>query len=137
MKARLLHPAMQFVLILVLFGSAVGLSSTPAQADRIDMDTRTQLQFALREHISENSPDGAYRYFDPETGEVRLFRLKHVHSQMFRKDGFYLLCADFIDKDNNEVILDYVLHETSDGFRIDQILKGRRSFLMGVFERIL
>jgi len=103
---------------------------------KIDADTRAQLQLALREHITDNTSNDSYRYFDPDKGETRLFRLKHLHPVIFAKDGFFLMCADFRDAQNEDIILDYVLHRSSDGFRVEQILKGRRSFLMTVFERV-
>lgn len=122
-----------FGLALVL---GVSFVAPVAQASGITPETRAELQLALREHISDNTAKGQYRYFDPESGETRLFQLKYLHTVMFEKDGFFLLCADFLDGENREVILDYVLHKSTDGFRVDQIVKGRRSFLMTVFERV-
>jgi len=105
-------------------------------APKFDADTRAQLQLALREHITDNTSNDSYRYFDPDKGETRLFRLKLLHPVIFEKDGFFLMCADFRDAQNEDIILDYVLHRSSDGFRVEQIVKGRRSFLMTVFERV-
>jgi hypothetical protein len=107
-----------------------------AAAPEISADTRAQLQLALREHIADNTAGETYRYFDPDRGETRLFRLKHLHPVIFEKDGFFLMCADFRDAMNDDVILDYVLHQSGDGFLVDQIVKGRRSFLTSVFERV-
>ncbi len=108
-----------------------------AIASGMDASDRAGLQLALRQHLSDNTVDGRYRYFDANSGETRLLQLKFVHPDMFEKDGFFLLCADFVGSDHKEVILDYVIRESGGGYRIDQIIQGRRSFLMQVFERIL
>lgn len=133
----MLRTAIRTLILSMTLSAGLLFSGPNANASDISVERRAELQLALRQHISENTSDGQYRYFDPDTGNIRLFRLKHLHSEMFRKEGFYLLCADFVDSENNEVILDYVLHQSDSGFRIDQVLKGRRSFLMNVFEKIL
>lgn len=108
-----------------------------AIASGLGASDRAELQLALRQHLAANTVDGRYRYFDINSGETRQLQLKFVHSDMFEKDGFFLLCADFVDSDRQEIILDYVMRESADGYSVDQIVQGRRSFLMQVFERIL
>jgi len=128
------------VCIMSLFIVAIFFNSLPtryALASELSGNERSEVQLSLRQHLSNSMVDGRYRYFDPDTGETKQLQLKLVHPVIFQKDDFLMLCADFITADGKELILDYIMRDSGEGYRIDQVIKGRRSFMTKIFKKIL
>ena len=122
-------------------GSALLLAavswSRPADAGSIDMDTRLALQDALRDYIDGKSATGGYSYFDETTGEAVPLSLKKIHALLFRKADRYMLCADFLNANGEDVVIDYIFAPHADGYVLEKEIEGRRSILVQLFERLL
>lgn len=112
------------------------LASTQANADAIDLETRIQLQLALKNHIDAVTAEGVYEHFNIEQGQIEKLRLKNLHPVIFVTENKYMMCADFFDTNGNDVLLDYIVSSSANGFRIEQEIRGRRSYLTQLFERI-
>ena len=122
-----------------LFAALLVLTFNPgqAQAATIDLETRTELQLTLQQYIDAGTVDGVYEHFNLEQGAIVKLRLKTLHPVIFVVENKYMLCADFLDANGEAVMLDYIVGPSTDGFRIEQEIPGRRSYLQQIFERIL
>jgi len=107
-----------------------------AHADSIDLETRIQLQLALKKHIDAVTADGVYEHFNIEQGQIEKLKLKNLHPVIFATENKYMMCADFFDANGKDVLLDYIVSFSATGFRIEQEIRGRRSYLTQLFERI-
>ena len=114
----------------------VTLARAPAQAAEIDLETRAELQLALKQYIDAGTAGGVYEHFNVERGAVEKLRLKTLHPVIFVVESKYMLCADFLDVNGKAVMLDYVVGSSATGFRIEQAIAGQRSYLTRIFERI-
>lgn len=112
------------------------LTCTQANADEINLETRLQLQLALKNHIDAVTVDGVYEHFNVEQGQIEKLRLKNLHPVIFATENKYMMCADFFDTNGNDVLLDYIVSSSENGFQIEQEIRGRRSYLTKLFERI-
>ncbi len=108
----------------------------PARAQALDVETRVQLQRTLQDYVEAKITDGGYSFFDTESGKVRQLKLDKLHPVIFEKDGYYLMCADFMDDSGADVVLDYIVRKRGDDFVVEQEIEGRRSFLTSVFEKV-
>jgi hypothetical protein len=122
-----------FVTIVLVMAT---LTSGHVEAAQIDLETRAELQFTLKQYIDTGTVDGVYEHFNVEQGKLEKLRLKTLHPVIFVTDGKYMMCADFLDTSGKEVMLDYVVGPSATGFRIEQEIPGRRSYLKQIFERI-
>ena len=114
----------------------VMLSGVHTHAATLDTGTRVELQLALNNHIDAGTVDGIYEHFDVEKGRLEKLTLKNLHPVIFSKGDKYMMCADFLDAGGDDVLLDFIVSESGDGFRIEQEIRGRRSYLMQIFKRV-
>ncbi len=112
------------------------LTCTQANADAIDLETRIQLQLALKNHIDSVTVEGVYEHFNVEQGQIEELGLKNLHPVIFVKENKYMMCADFFDTNGNDVLIDYIVSSSANGFQIEQEIRGRRGYLAQLFERI-
>jgi len=112
------------------------LGESRAQATEIKLETRAKLQLTLKQYIDAGTVDGIYEHFDIEKGRVEKLRLKTLHPVIFRMESKFMMCADFLDADDKSVILDYIVGASANGYRIEQEIPGRRSYLQQFFERL-
>jgi hypothetical protein len=113
-----------------------GLFVVTAQAATLDAGTLVELQLTLKNHIDAGTVDGVYEHFNVEEGQLKELTLKNLHPKIFSKGNKYLMCADFLDADGNDVLLDYIVSKSESGFRVEQEIRGRRSYLTRIFRRI-
>jgi len=105
----------------------------------IDLQTRVRLFSALKVFIARNSSDGAFEtrmaHID---GTVEKKTLIALHPVIFRTDTGFMLCADFADKGKpGRSLLDFFLRQRADGtFKVEYVIKGKRSLNVRLFERI-
>lgn len=131
MVPRILRSFLSAMLIgLFLFTASV------AHADSIDMATRVDLQLGLKSYIDSRTSGNVYEHFNVETGKIENLVLKNLHPIIFVNESKYMMCADFLDPDGNDVLLDYIVSLNENGFRVEQEIPGRRSYLKQLFERI-
>ncbi len=112
------------------------LACNQARADEIDLETRIQLQLALKNHIDSVTVEGVYEHFNVEQGQIEKLGLKNLHPVIFVKENKYMMCADFFDTNGNDVLIDYIVSSSANGFQIEQEIRGRRGYLTQLFERI-
>jgi len=112
------------------------LSGAHVHAATLDLETRVELQLALKNHVDAGSVDGVYEHFNVEQGQIEKLTLKNLHPVIFSADNKYMMCADFLDARGDDVLLDYIVSRSGNGFRIEQEIRGRRSYLKQIFERI-
>jgi len=105
-------------------------------ADSIDMATRVELQLGLKNYIESRSADNGYDHFNVETGKVVPLTLNKLHPLIFVNGNKYMMCADFLDLNGNDILLDYIVSLSGSGFRVEQEIPGRRGYLKQLFERI-
>ena len=124
-----------YLLSAILLMMAI-LACNHAHAATIDLETRVELQLALKHYIDAGTVDGVYEHFNVEQGQIEKLRLKTLHPVIFATANKYMMCADFLDTAGNDVLLDYIVSSSVSGFRIEQEIPGRRSYLQQIFERI-
>jgi hypothetical protein len=112
------------------------LSGAHVHAATLDLETRVELQLALKNHVDAGTVDGVYEHFNVEQGQVEELTLKNLHPVIFSADNKYMMCANFLDARGDDVLLDYIVSRSGNGFRIEQEIRGRRSYLKQIFERI-
>ena len=125
--------------MILLFAAAFfgGMSMSGVRAASLDNDTRVALNVELREYIGAKTNGGLYSYFNEKTGKIEMLRLKRIHPVIFGKQGRFMMCADFIDKKGKDVILDYIVLPISGGHLIEKEIKGKRSMLTKIFEKLM
>lgn len=111
-------------------------STSLVHADSIDMATRVDLQLGLSNYIDSRTADSGYEHFNVETGKIQKLTLKKLHPLIFANGNKYMMCADFLDTNGNDVLLDYIVSLSGTGFRVEQEIPGRRSYMQQLFERI-
>lgn len=105
-------------------------------AAELDTETRIHLQVSLKSYIDNKTENDSFPFFNAELGKTEKLILKNLHPKIFRKEDYYLMCADFLNKDGEEVLIDFVVRKHNDGFRVEQEIRGRRTYLTQIFERI-
>lgn len=121
--------------------AAVIIACTPlfnavVSAEELDENTRVNLQITLKDFVNENSSSGSYPFFDPDEGEMLDLKLKKLHPVIFARDGYYMMCADFVSANGNKVLIDYIVVGSGDTYAVTQQIKGRRSYLTTLFNRV-
>ncbi|MFT5116028.1 MAG: hypothetical protein ACI8P9_005389 [Parasphingorhabdus sp.] len=124
--------------ILVLwFAMIISFSaSSNASAETLSSETSVSLQTMLRSYIYEKMDNGLYQFFDENTGVIKPYRLKKIHPTIFKKENRFMLCADFLDQNGNDVIIDYIFAPSTNGYKLEKEIAGRRSYFLEVFEKI-
>ena len=107
-----------------------------SHAGSIDVNTQVALQMALRNYISNKTGAKSYTYFDDKKGTSRTLILRHIHSVIFKKNDRFLMCADFIDAQGKDFLVDYIIFRYVDGYRVEKEIEGRRSILTRLFEKV-
>ncbi len=121
-------------LVLMVLLSLASIATT--QAEEIDVETRVALQLTLENFVESKTQKNVYSFFNPDTAEVSKLKLRRLHPVIFRKDDFYLMCADFIDADGKDVLIDYIVGKHGTNFQIEQEIIGRRSWLTKALEKV-
>ena len=124
-----------YLLSAILLMMAI-LTCNHAHAAAIDLETRVELQLALKHYIDAGTVDGVYEHFNVEQGQIEKLRLKTLRPVIFATANKYMMCADFLNAAGNDVLLDYIVSSSVSGFRIEQEIPGRRNYLQQIFERI-
>lgn len=136
---RLLVVATVFKIVAVVLAPTV---------QAFDDKTRIELQMTLKSFIDGKTTEGTYKYFDTEMGMVRNLALLNLHPVIFEKQGYYLMCADFIDKDmavdvdedvdwaDQKVLLDYIVVPVEGQFIVEQEILGKRGVLTKIFRKL-
>lgn len=120
----------------LIAGSLLLCLTNTVHADALDEKTRIDLQITLKDYVEEQSSSGSYHFFDTEKGTMLSLSLKKLHPVIFEREGSYLMCADFIDKEGQEFLIDYIVVATDSGYAVTQQIKGRRSYLKTLFDRV-
>lgn len=126
----------QLIAVLGITVSLVLLSVPNVGAQSLDDQTRIELQIGLQAYISNKRDGKSVPFFDSETGTTWALKLKSLHPKIFKNGDYFLMCADFEKKNGDVVLIDYVVRRHHDGFRVEQELRGRRSYLTKIFERV-
>lgn len=105
-------------------------------AGSIDNSARVALQSTLRGYIEGKTADGRYTFFDETTGDVQVLNLKKIHPVIFEKNGRFLMCADFLGQQGQDVLVDYIVVSGNEGFLVEKEIRGRRPMLMEIFEKV-
>jgi len=112
------------------------ITTSPAQADSIEMKTRIDLQLGLKHYIEARTEDNVYEHFNVESGKVEPLVLKNLHPVIFVNGSKFMMCADYLDASGNDVLLDYIVSLVGNEFRVEQEIPGKRDYLKQLFERI-
>jgi len=112
------------------------ITASPAQADSIEMKTRIDLQMGLKHYIEARTSDNVYEHFNVESGEIEPLVLKNLHPVIFVNGSKYMMCADYLDANGNDVLIDYIVSLTGNEFQVEQEIPGKRDYLKQLFERI-
>ena len=110
--------------------------TSPVQADSIETKTRIDLQIGLKNYIEARTSDSVYEYFNVESGEIEALILKNLHPVIFVKGSKFMMCADYLDANGADVLIDYIVSLTGNEFRVEQEIPGKRDYLQQLFERI-
>lgn len=121
--------------IITLFLSSL-VTKTADATEGLDEQTRIELQITLKDFIDKKSEEGAYQFFDVDKGGVRNLNLKTLHPIIFEQDGYYMMCADYLGEDGNDVLIDYIVVSADGGYTVMQQILGRRSYLKTLFDRV-
>jgi hypothetical protein len=129
--ARFFHHACASMLIALCI-----ITASPAQAASIEMKTRIDLQMGLKNYIESRTSENVYEHFNVDSGKIERLALKNLHPLIFVNGSKYMMCADFLDANGNDVLLDYIVSFAGNEFRVEQEIPGKRSYLKQLFERI-
>ena len=129
--ARFSHHACATMLIALCL-----ITTSPVQADAIEMKTRIDLQMGLKNYIEARTLDNVYEHFNVESGEIEPLVLKNLHPVIFVNGSKYLMCADYLDSNGNAVQLDFIVSLAGNEFRVEQEIPGKRDYLKQLFDRI-
>ena len=130
-SARALRYA--WVMLLISF---CAITTSPVQADSMDMKLRVDLQMGLKNYIESRTSENLYEHFNVESGKIDSLVLKNLHPLIFVNESKYMMCADFLDANGNDVLLDYIVSLDGGEFRVEQEIPGKRNYLKQLFERI-
>ena len=111
-------------------------ASVATAGDALDPQTRVDLQMTLKEFIDGNTRNGTYPFFDVESGAVKNLKLKNLHPVIFKREGHFMMCADFVGEDGADVLIDYIVVPAEGGYAVEQQILGRRSYLKTLFDRV-
>lgn len=106
------------------------------QAASIDVRTQVALQMVLRDYISNKTGAKKYTFFDDVKGTSQTLILRRIHPVIFKKNDRFLMCADFIDEEGKDFLVDYIISHYVDGYRVEKEIEGRRDFLTRLFEKV-
>ena len=138
------YPYMLFALTILLTATIEKMSTSHA----FEENSRLELQLALKLFIDSKTTNGAYNFFDVEMGAVRNLKLLNLHPVIFEKDGYYMMCADFLDRDmvvdvdqsvdwtEEKLLIDYIIIAADGRFIVEQEVLGKRSILTSIFRKL-
>ncbi len=108
-----------------------------ADAATLDNQTRVELQTEIRSYIARKIDSGIYTFFDEKSGETVPLRIKAIHPVVLSRGKRFLLCADFIDANGEDVVIDYVVLPTATGYLVEKEIEGQRPRMMTLFEKLM
>ena len=127
--------SLRFSLGAILIALSI-VTTSLVHADSIDITTRVDLQLGLKNYIESRTADEGYEHFNVETGKIVKLTLTKLHPIIFAHENKYMMCADFLDTNGNDILLDYIVSLNETGFRVEQEIPGRRGYLKQLFDRI-
>jgi len=111
-------------------------TTSPSQSASVELNTQVELQIGLKRYIEARTVDNKYEHFNVESGKIEQLVLKNLHPVIFVTGSKYLMCADFVDSSGGDFLLDYIISLTGNDFQVEQEIRGKRSFLTKLFDRI-
>lgn len=104
---------------------------TPVKEGRaLSLLDRTKLQAAMERHVDRQTIDGVYPYLDTKTGGIKFLHPVTAHPMILRMGDEFVLCYDFMDKQNRKVEIDYYLVAKGDGYVVFHTAINNRALLM-------
>jgi hypothetical protein len=129
--ARFSHHACATMLIALCL-----ITTSPVQADSIETKTRIDLQMGLKNYIEGRTTDNVYEHFNVESGKIEALVLKNLHPVIFVNGSKFMMCADYLDANGDDVLIDYIVSLAGSEFRVEQEIPGKRDYLKRLFKRI-
>ena len=84
--------------------------------------TRSGVQEAMKEHITENTVGDKYVIYDAVEGKLKRLDFAELHKGVVRKGAFLVSCADFHDGDGEKYDLDFLVVQKGYNFHVLQAL---------------
>ena len=116
--------------------AATAIFAVTVQAEELDVETRVALQRTLQAYVDNKTVNDAYSFFDVESGQTSNLKLKKLHPIIFKKEDYFLMCADFMDEKGADVLIDYIVRMGDTSYFVEQEVAGRRGFFKTIFDRV-
>jgi hypothetical protein len=95
--------------IAVLAALLPAQSSQAGDDPSIKGDLRTGIHAAMNEYVATQTIDGTLKHYDPVDGKLLRLEFDNLHDGIVRKGDFYVSCADFVDQDDREIDVDFLV----------------------------
>ena len=105
--------------ILVLLLVSAPLASA-ADDPSIKGDLRENIRTSMLAFIKDHMIDNTYILYDAVDGRLLNLKLHKLHDGIVKKEGFYVSCADFYDKDGKKVDVDFLVIEDGEQLKTIQ-----------------
>ena len=79
---------------------------------------RQDIQKAMAQHIQSHSHQGKYLVYDAVAGQLKHLKLKALHTGIVKKNGFFVSCADFVDRNGKLYDLDMLVLQRGKGYQV-------------------
>jgi len=113
---------------------AVGINAAVAATGKISIADKANLQATMQRHISERLVDGAFFHLEKETGKVRKLYAVAAHPTILLVGKFFVLCADFRDRNGKTANIDFYIARDSNRYVIFKAVVDDRAQL-GLFRK--
>ncbi|MFT5487615.1 MAG: hypothetical protein ACI9JL_001859 [Paracoccaceae bacterium] len=110
----------------VLLWSA-SFAAADTDADAVGIAEKVALQATMQRHINSRLIDDAYLHLNRTTGRVRKLYPVSVHPVILQIGRYFVLCADFRDRNGKNANIDFYLARRNGGYIVFQsVVDDRR-----------
>lgn len=131
---------MLFLALSVALSGTVFMPASSAKAETVTPETRSALFSGLQSYLDQHTNNGVFTLMNDPTVEPLDIRLKNLHPLILKKNGIYMLCADFVAPNSKNILIDFFLKPDAGKpgeFRVLYYVVGNRSRFMRLFERLI
>ena len=103
----------------VIFGLSI-VAATAANDPSIKGSLREDIKISMKAFIESNTINGRYYIYDAVEGRLLELKFAKLHEGIVKKGDFYVSCADFVDKNDTKVDLDFLVIKNGDNLQTIQ-----------------
>jgi len=101
--------------VLLLVGMlAMPITTLAGNDSSIKGDLRTNIKASMQQYIKSQTINGEMYLYDPLDNSLLKLKLDNLHDGIVKKGDYYVSCADFVDQNNREIDIDFMVRDNAE-----------------------